>query len=42
MYGVGGEEERRKEKSKGQAEAEAEGEQGMLIRCDYMCRYMFA
>ena len=38
MYGVGGEEERRKEKSKGQAE----GEQGMLIRCDYMCRYMFA
>ena len=40
MYGVGGEEEKRKEKSKGQAEAE--GEQGMLIRCDYMCRYMFA
>ena len=40
MYGVGGEEERRKEKSKGQAEAE--GEEGMLIRCDYMCRYMFA
>ena len=40
MYGVGGEEERRKEKSKGKAEAE--GEQGMLIRCDYMCRYMFA
>lgn len=40
MYGVGGEEERRKEKSKGQAEAE--GEQGMLIRCDYMWRYMFA